>query len=125
MKSSKRTPARAMCLRATALAGACLVPSQLLAQAQPPQNSVPNAPVSNTGKNQAAADENNQEIVVTAEKRPEGLQNVPIAITAVSGQTLEKAGIVQVGDLTQLVPSLQFGTRSTNIFIALRGIGQA
>ncbi len=125
MNGSKRTRRRAMSLRATALVGACLVPSQLLAQAQPPQGSTPNAPVSNTGKNQSSTGDDSQEIVVTAEKRPEGLQNIPIAITAVSGQTLEKAGIVQVGDLTQLVPSLQFGTRSTNIFIALRGIGQA
>lgn len=66
-----------------------------------------------------------EEIVVTAEKRAEGLQNIPIAITAVTGSTLEKAGVEDVGDLTQLTPSLQFGQRSGNTFIALRGIGQA
>lgn len=66
-----------------------------------------------------------EEIVVTAEKRTEGLQNIPIAITAVTGNTLEKAGVQKVGDLTQLTPSLQFGQRSGNTFIALRGIGQA
>ncbi|MBO9543812.1 TonB-dependent receptor [Caulobacter sp.] len=66
-----------------------------------------------------------EEVVVTAEKRAEGLQNIPIAITAVSGETLQKAGVREVGDLVQLTPSLQFGTRSTNVFIALRGIGQA
>lgn len=66
-----------------------------------------------------------EEIVVTAEKRAEGLQNIPIAITAVTGETLERAGVNEVGDLVQLAPSLQFGTRSTNVFIAMRGIGQA
>lgn len=66
-----------------------------------------------------------EEVVVTAEKRAEGLQNIPIAITALSAATLEKAGIKEVGDLAQLTPSLQFGTRSTNVFIAMRGIGQA
>ena len=66
-----------------------------------------------------------QEVVVTAEKRAEGLQNIPIAITAVSGSTLERASVRDVSDLVQVAPSLQFGTRSTNIFIALRGIGQA
>jgi len=66
-----------------------------------------------------------QEVVVTAEKRAEGLQNIPIAITAITGNTLEKASVRDVSDLVQLAPSLQFGTRSTNIFIALRGIGQA
>ncbi len=66
-----------------------------------------------------------EEVVVTAEKRAEGLQNIPIAITAISSATLEKAGAKEVGDLVQLTPSLQFGTRSTNVFIAMRGIGQA
>lgn len=66
-----------------------------------------------------------EEVVVTAEKRAEGLQNIPIAITAISETTLERAGAKEVGDLVQLTPSLQFGTRSTNVFIAMRGIGQA
>jgi iron complex outermembrane receptor protein len=66
-----------------------------------------------------------EEVVVTAEKRAEGLQNIPIAITALSDATLQRAGAKEVGDLVQLTPSLQFGTRSTNIFIAMRGIGQA
>lgn len=66
-----------------------------------------------------------EEVVVTAEKRAEGLQNIPIAITALSETTLERAGAKEVGDLVQLTPSLQFGTRSTNVFIAMRGIGQA
>ncbi|WP_417450608.1 TonB-dependent receptor [Kordiimonas sp.] len=66
-----------------------------------------------------------EDIIVTAQKRREGLQNTPIAITALSGQTLEKAGIDSVGGLVQVTPSLQFGERFGNIFIALRGIGQA
>lgn len=66
-----------------------------------------------------------EEVVVTAQKRREGLQNIPIAITALEGPTLERAGVTAVGDLVQLAPSLQFGTRSTNVFIAVRGIGQA
>jgi iron complex outermembrane receptor protein len=75
---------------------------------------------------QARASENAlEEVVVTAEKRAEGLQNIPIAITALSDATLQKAGVREVGDLVQLTPSLQFGTRSTNVFIAMRGIGQA
>ncbi|MGA0605101.1 TonB-dependent receptor [Phenylobacterium sp. VNQ135] len=73
------------------------------------------------GRNEAAL----EEVVVTAEKRAEGLQNIPIAITAISEATLERAGAKEVGDLVQLTPSLQFGARSTNVFIAMRGIGQA
>jgi iron complex outermembrane receptor protein len=66
-----------------------------------------------------------EEIVVTAQRRSEDLQNVPIAITALSGDTLTKAGVESVGDLAQLTPSLQFGQRFGNVFIAVRGIGQA
>jgi len=66
-----------------------------------------------------------EDIVVTAERRSEGLQNVPIAITALSGDTLQDAGVTSVGELVQLTPSLQFGERFGNVFIAVRGIGQA
>lgn len=66
-----------------------------------------------------------EDIVVTAERRSEGIQNVPIAITAVSGDTLQEAGVSSVGELVQLTPSLQFGERFGNVFIAVRGIGQA
>jgi iron complex outermembrane receptor protein len=66
-----------------------------------------------------------EDIVVTAERRSEGLQNVPIAITAISGDTLQEAGVTSVGELVQLTPSLQFGERFGNVFIAVRGIGQA
>lgn len=98
-------------LGATLLLGGCLLPTIALAQGG--------------AKVEKADDGKIEEIVVTAEKRAEGLQNIPIAITAVSGATLERASVRDVSDLTQLVPSLQFGTRSTNVFIAVRGIGQA
>lgn len=127
--------ASVLLLGATALSGALIVSTPVRAQDSAAAQSVPTP--SPTGKpvatpkaaqaDQGDASQNTgiADIVVTAEKRAEGLQNVPIAITAVSGATLEKAGVKTVGDLTQLTPSLQFGSRSTNNFIALRGIGQA
>ena len=66
-----------------------------------------------------------EDIIVTAERRSEGIQNVPIAITALAGDTLQEAGVTSVGELVQLTPSLQFGERFGNVFIAVRGIGQA
>ena len=106
---SRRT--HSLGLGATMLLGGCLLPAVAWAQG--------------SGKVKSADDGKIEEIVVTAEKRAEGLQNIPIAITALSGATLDRASVRDVSDLTQLVPSLQFGTRSTNIFIAVRGIGQA
>jgi iron complex outermembrane recepter protein len=126
-RNGKLRRARALCLSATALCGACLVPTVALAQDQgrgaaPAQQQA----ATPTNSSDAQDDANGiKDVVVTAEKRAEGVQNIPIAITAVTGATLEKAGVKQVGDLVQLAPSLQFGTRSTNVFIAVRGIGQA
>jgi len=117
---------RALCLGTTALCGGLLFPAGALAQSQPHADAPAKAQAgSSTGRTVAQNDSGIADIVVTAEKRAEGVQNIPIAITAVTGATLDKAGVKQIGDLVQLAPSLQFGTRSTNVFIAIRGIGQA
>lgn len=116
-------------LGATALAGGCLLATASWAQSQsssPQPLRTGGAAARNQQSGRPGGSENQvEELVVTAEKRAEGLQNVSNAITAVSGATLERASVKEVGDLTQLTPSLQFGTRSTNVFIAIRGIGQA
>lgn len=52
----------------------------------------------------AAAAGGVEEIVVTAQKRSENAQNVPISIQAFNGATLRDANISQVQDLTKLVP---------------------
>jgi len=65
-----------------------------------------------------------QAIVVTARKREETLQNVPVAVTAVSGEVIERRGFAQVKDVAQLTPSLNTNSDSTGrVFIAIRGIG--
>ena len=109
---------RTLLLGATAMFGGCIFTMQAAAQSDL-QGSAPANATDDEGTHVLDT------IFVTAEKRSENLQNVPIAITAVTGETLEKAGVNEVGDLTQLTPSLQFGTRSSNVFIAMRGIGQA
>jgi iron complex outermembrane receptor protein len=47
-----------------------------------------------------------EEIVVTATKRPEKLQDVPIAVTAISGGALDTDNIVESREIVRLVPSL-------------------
>lgn len=66
-----------------------------------------------------------EEIVVTAQKVEENLQDVPIAITAVSGDTLTASGITSLENLSQLVPSVTFrkGTTNANSAVVLRGVG--
>lgn len=65
------------------------------------------------------------EIVVTAQRRSQNIQDVPISIAAVSGETLTEVGIRDPRDLSILVPGLssQAGTSATTTSLFLRGVG--
>lgn len=63
-----------------------------------------------------------EEVIVTARKREENLQDVAVAVTAVSDRALLDAQIRDSVELTKLVPSLTFASGSGNSF-AIRGIG--
>jgi iron complex outermembrane receptor protein len=66
-----------------------------------------------------------EEIVVTARRREEGLQDTPVAVSAISGEQLSELGITTLADVRTVSPSLQFASsleKSPSIFI--RGIGQ-
>jgi iron complex outermembrane receptor protein len=66
-----------------------------------------------------------EEIVVTAQKREENMQNVPVAVTALSAAAIENSRIADFSDLTRAAPSLTITqtTSSPNNAIVLRGIG--
>lgn len=65
------------------------------------------------------------EIVVTATKREQTLQDVPVAVTVTTGETIERAQIRDIKDLSSVVPSLRVSqlqsSANTNFFI--RGFG--
>ena len=65
------------------------------------------------------------EIVVTAQRRAQNVQEVPVAIAAVDAVGLKEAGIRDPRDLTLLVPSLsmQAGTATTTTSLFIRGVG--
>jgi len=66
-----------------------------------------------------------EELIVTAQKRAEQAQDVPIALTALSGDQLQAQGVVGFQDLSSRAPSLRFGagvTGGENV-ITLRGVG--
>ncbi len=56
----------------------------------------------------AATDEAEEEVVVTATRRSEGVQKVPYNISAYTGVALEKSGVSDFGNLAQFVPGLTF-----------------
>lgn len=66
-----------------------------------------------------------ERIFVTASKRQTGLQQTPIAVTVTSGETVEQAKVLDIGDLQALVPTLRVTPlqRSTNTSFAIRGFG--
>jgi len=70
------------------------------------------------------ADQGN-EIVVTATKREQTLQDVPVAVTVTTAETLERAQIRDIRDLSSVVPSLRVNqlqsSANTNFYI--RGFG--
>src|SRR5271168_3619132 len=64
-----------------------------------------------------------EEIVITAQKRPEKLQDVPVAAQVVSAETLANANIADLSDLNNLVPSVQLnGTINGRVPTGIRGI---
>ncbi|MES2097258.1 MAG: TonB-dependent receptor [Pseudomonadota bacterium] len=66
-----------------------------------------------------------QDIVITAQRRPETLSSVPIAVSAVSGDMMEKTGATDIRTLNQVVPSLLVSSTGSeaNGSARIRGIG--
>lgn len=67
------------------------------------------------------------DIVVTAQKRSERLQDVPLAVTAVSAETLSTRNITDTVNLTRVSPTLTYtqSTNQQNSSFRIRGIGTA
>ena len=75
-----------------------------------------------------AADTNAVELetlIVTASKRAENIQDVPMSVSAVSGDYIEKAGVTNATDLARFIPSVAVtqsnNNRNTTLYV--RGIG--
>jgi iron complex outermembrane receptor protein len=71
-----------------------------------------------------------QEIVVTAQKRAQNLQQVPIAVTAFTGATLQDHNIQEITGMARLTPNVNldtaspFGGSNQVLSASIRGIGQ-
>lgn len=65
------------------------------------------------------------EVVVTATKRAENLQNVPVAVQALSGKQIQQMNVTSLADLTKVSPSFNFVDNSTPRTQAtfIRGVG--
>lgn len=102
-----------------------LILAQVAAQASPPPEPVVQTPEeeprTDTGR---LAPAESGEIVVTARRRAETVQQVPIAMSVIGGTTLADTGAYNVNRLTQLQPTLQFySTNPRNSAANIRGLG--
>lgn len=65
-----------------------------------------------------------EEIVVTAQKREESLQDAPVAITAFTGDALDRAGVVDPESLAEMIPNVDVNSEPNRdgLVIVMRGI---
>ena len=65
-----------------------------------------------------------EEIVVTAQRRQENLQSVPIAVTALGAQDIQQLRITNINDLSSLAPNLSVATsgQQTVPVVSIRGV---
>lgn len=107
---------RSTLLSGVSFGAAVLMASSASAQSAPsPQDETPET----TAQSSTALDE----IIVTAQRRSERLQDVPAAISAFGGEQLDNAGVVNTRDLATVTPSLSFTLNSYAPQAAIRGIG--
>jgi len=66
-----------------------------------------------------------QEVVITAQRRTENVQTVPIAITALDGAALDGKAVESIADLQGASPSVSIGSSGVTNSVNIRGVGLA
>jgi iron complex outermembrane recepter protein len=81
-----------------------------------------------TSASDGAAAEGLTEIVVTARRRTENLQDVPVAVTAIGAATIQTQDVTNLEDLNSFVPNFKIAAdraTSSTINVYIRGVGQS
>ena len=64
-----------------------------------------------------------EEVTVTATRRAESIQDVPVSVVAMSTETLDDLGVINVADISAYVPNMEFVSNSVRSNFYMRGIG--
>jgi iron complex outermembrane receptor protein len=105
-------------LRSTLLLGAGL--AALLSATAHAQDKAPAEPSTTT----AQEEPNSNDIIVTARRRSESAQDIPLAVSVLDAKQLDETGAFNVNRLQQLAPTLQFySSNPRNTAVNIRGIG--
>jgi len=99
---------------------ALLVPAMLLASTSALAQVAQTPPQTSTD---TANEDYGDEIIVTAQKREQSLQDVSAAVSALGADRLVSAGVNNIQDLQTLVPSVNFGSDFNQAKIFIRGVG--
>ena len=129
----KKQHSRALLLSLTSIAAST---SPTLASAQQTEPAAPvEAPASEATETSAQATATPpppsgdgamiEEVIVSAQKRDQALQDVPISITALSSDTLEKANFSSVNELPAMVPGLRIDASGAFFQPTIRGVGSS
>ncbi len=108
-------------------------PSFAWAADAPSGTSNPTTPIAAAGNTQIAAnlsspadDQAVETVIVTARRRAENSQDVPVSLQAISGETLERKGTIDLQSLIAQTPGLSStGGNPRNFSVLIRGIGYA
>jgi outer membrane receptor protein involved in Fe transport len=104
-------------------ASAQSVPDPEAAQ-QPPESDLGTSGEAESGTTESAGTGDDADIIVTAQRRAESLQNVPIAVSAFTGEALERQQIENPSDLQLTLPNITYTkTNFTASSFTIRGIG--
>jgi iron complex outermembrane receptor protein len=105
---------------------AAVIATPALAQSAAAQDQVPSpsAPAADLAP-QADANGGLEDIVVTAERRTQRLQDVPISATVLNAADISRKGINNLADIQQVAPSIAINTFNRSTFINIRGVGIA
>jgi iron complex outermembrane receptor protein len=131
LSGGEDTVMRAITVRSALFASAAmfLASTPALAQEAPavPTDTAATAAANDAQTRDEAATAPDGEIVVTARRRSESLIDVPIAVTAYSGEQLDRQGAIDISDIGDTTPNVTLETsRGTNSTLTafIRGVGQ-
>ena len=65
------------------------------------------------------------EVIVTAERREQNLQDVPISATVLSAEDLERRGVTDLNDIQTVAPAVAINVVNRSTFVNIRGVGIA
>src|SRR5882724_10710707 len=106
-----------------ALVASCLAVAGMAIAAGASAQSASSSAAGTAATQGSAASGGLEEVTVTAQRREENLQKTPLAVVAISGEQLARAGVKEAQDLNKLVPGLKIGQTGTMTQFFVNGVG--